>query len=416
MRPQSSRQIESRAGRAFTLIELTIVIAIIAVLSTSLIPVVTQPWLMERKSEVLKEMAAIEEGIRGRPELGDYGYLGSMGGLPSSVVQLVQQSPSGLTSAPNPFASTAGVPRGWQGPYIRVQTPFPQSDPWGKPYDILTQNGSNSQLQWMIRSRGADLTPGTSDDLYFPYDSTTWWNAYATTLNIDIMLVNGPSVRPAVLDSSPNDVVTLYVPDGNGSETTATSVVVNGRATFTTGTSFKIPLGMHGVRFFINGQQYDRPIVANQPVSYATVYVNSTWAFSPSSCAFPAGSVTGAASQYNCAMAPSVPVVANQVVETTFSGLARGTGGRCYLAIQLGTGLGFGGPTPGVDDISVDYTFAPGMVPSSAVGLPVSITRTFQYSGSTGAAITPALVIQPASGAVTCTIEAGNLQVKTWAP
>lgn len=432
MRPAKPQPTPNGREQAFTLIELTVVIGIIAILAAGLIPTITQPYIQERRAEVGKEMGAIEEAIRGRPELGDYGYLGTIGTVPPRVSHLLMQNVPTYTGQTNPSLSTGGVPRGWQGPYVRVATQAPMNDPWGREYDILTNGATVNvgtpavaypQLQWQIRSAGPDGTPNTADDIYYPYDATTYFNAYALTLTVDVYLATGPSVRPV----PDNTAITLKVTDGLGGECSHTDGALNsigGRVTFknsgSAGTAgcTKIPLGMNWVTFSVNGTTYNRPVLANQPVSLASVYVNSvSGGFTPASCTFTGSAALATTTAWGCTVPQTISVAPNQVLEATYSGLIRSTvaGKRCWVAIQMGTGAGFGGPLTS-NDLSADPTLAAGVTTLTAAYSPFFTARKFQYTGTLPATITPALVIQPEAGGGCAIDPGGALQVATWAP
>lgn len=162
------------ASRGFTLIELVVVIAIIAILAGAIVPTIMQPHLDERSREVHREMTAIEEAIMGRPELGDWGFLSTIGRVPATIDELFAIP---TNWAPGGIRAVVNVPRGWMG-YLRGASRDPSKDPWGKPYIIVKHTDPALWHLWQIRSNGPNRLPGGTpdDDIYFP-SKTDYYNS-----------------------------------------------------------------------------------------------------------------------------------------------------------------------------------------------------------------------------------------------
>jgi general secretion pathway protein G len=130
----SSNAIARRAARGFTLIEILVVIAIIAMLMA-----VVGPAVMNRLGGAKSKTAVIQ--IADLDKSLDLFKL-DVGRYPTNMEGL-----QALVTAP----ATAG---GWNGPYLQGSLP---SDPWGNPYHYANP-GPNGGVQ--ILSYGADNAPG----------------------------------------------------------------------------------------------------------------------------------------------------------------------------------------------------------------------------------------------------------------
>ncbi|MCB1773537.1 MAG: type II secretion system major pseudopilin GspG [Gammaproteobacteria bacterium] len=129
--------------RGFTLIELIVVIALIAVLAA-----VVAPNLLGKASDANRKSAAVQiEKISNAVEL----FRLETGQYPESLDDLVTR-PAGLDR--------------WNGPYVKKQSRL--QDPWGNPLviEIPGQNGS-----FDIISYGGDGRPGGDGDAA---DITNW--------------------------------------------------------------------------------------------------------------------------------------------------------------------------------------------------------------------------------------------------
>jgi prepilin-type N-terminal cleavage/methylation domain-containing protein len=194
-----------RRTGGFTLIETMVVLAIVALVSSAVIPVVTRPYIAERQVEAMHEMAAIHTAISGRPEDGQYGFIGDIGALGGTTDPLSELAASNTPANPglnallqagslsvatvgDATASAPGVIVGWNGPYLRPRLPDPLIDPWGNPYRLL-RDTTDSSL-WKIQSIGPDRIIGTDDDLFLPDSSAGAYFQSKGVVTVELMKAN----------------------------------------------------------------------------------------------------------------------------------------------------------------------------------------------------------------------------------
>jgi len=131
---QRSKSIARRAARGFTLIEILVVIAIIAMLAAIVGPTVMNRLGGARSKTAVIQIADLEKAL-------DLFKL-DVGRYPTN--------PEGLQA----LMTAPGSANGWNGPYLKGGLP---SDPWGNPYRY-NASGPNGGVQ--ILSYGADGAPG----------------------------------------------------------------------------------------------------------------------------------------------------------------------------------------------------------------------------------------------------------------
>ena len=144
--------------RAFTLIELVIIIAVLAILSVVAVPRIGNFITSSKIAATKEEMQNLKKAIVGDPKLvssGEYsygGYLNDVGTLPPNLGALVTK-PGGVADW-DKFTKT-----GWGGPYIeRGENDSYLIDAWGSNYVYDQSNG-------VLTSLGPDGTGGTGDDI-----------------------------------------------------------------------------------------------------------------------------------------------------------------------------------------------------------------------------------------------------------
>lgn len=144
------------ATGAYTLIELSLVIAILGILAAATVPKIGDIIKNSRIKATQSEMQQIRGAIVGNPDRtsgGEYidrGYLGDVGSAPTFLTQLITK-PSGVDDY-DYYART-----GWNGPYLDDDgTGNDTTDAWGIPYVIT---GS------ILRSYGPDKASGGGDDI-----------------------------------------------------------------------------------------------------------------------------------------------------------------------------------------------------------------------------------------------------------
>jgi len=136
----SGRVIRRRGARAFTLIELMVVIVILGILAGLVLP-----RFMGRTEEAKKTKAKLQiENLEGALKL----YKLDNGVYPST-----EQGLEALVSKP----SSGAIPRNWrEGGYLeKGKVPL---DPWGRPYVYLSPGIKNKDFD--LKSLGADGEEG----------------------------------------------------------------------------------------------------------------------------------------------------------------------------------------------------------------------------------------------------------------
>lgn len=129
------------ADRAFTLVELLLVLVILAALAAVVVPRFTKRSEQARVTAARADVANIEVALDAF-EVDSGRYPASEEGL-----KALMEAPSGLT--------------GWKGPYLKRVV---GNDPWGKPY-VYTCPGQHNADTYDLHSFGPDGQDGTEDDI-----------------------------------------------------------------------------------------------------------------------------------------------------------------------------------------------------------------------------------------------------------
>jgi len=119
--------------RGFTLVELTMVLVVAAIVMSAAIPMVGMMLESSKKAATLEEMLELKRGIVGEPGVtsgGDFVQVGFEGdiGSPPPDLQALAQRPAAVPSY-NRFTRT-----GWNGPYIDPNNQDYLTDAWGVAY------------------------------------------------------------------------------------------------------------------------------------------------------------------------------------------------------------------------------------------------------------------------------------------
>jgi prepilin-type N-terminal cleavage/methylation domain-containing protein len=147
-----------RSRHGFTLLELVVVIAVLGILVAAVTPSMVQRVMDSRIEETRVEAQSLYDGMAGKPAESRFGFVGDLGRLPSSFMELGQQGglPSFTTS------TTRGVGMGWRGPYVNIGTTANDylTDAFGRAY--------TGAASGQVRSAGPDGVSGNADDIVYP--------------------------------------------------------------------------------------------------------------------------------------------------------------------------------------------------------------------------------------------------------
>jgi len=198
--------------RGFTILELVVVLAVLTALVAFLAPSAFQTIQASRENETEDQLRAIFTAIRGEPSNGNYGYLGDMGRLPTSLDELVTQ---GTQTAWHTTSHQGGVGRGWRGPYITRGDALSDlfRDAWGQTLSYSSSGGTAGQ----ITSYGPDGQASTTgDNIVYPVQVPV-----QTTGTILVTVIVNEIPQPAGL------TVSVYSTT-NGDEGTASTQSTSG--------------------------------------------------------------------------------------------------------------------------------------------------------------------------------------------
>lgn len=213
----------SRHTSGFSLVELLVVIALVAVTAGALAPLTVRQMTSARRERALDQMRQIVRGLAGDAASGQFGYVGDMGALPASLTDLN----SGAGKPAYALVASDGVGYGWGGPYAPGVREF--TDPWSTPYGY-------SSAQAQVTSAGPDRTLGSADDLVHPP------SPLATTGSLSVSVIGIPSGGgpPEPLDSTRAEVWVASSTAGSRGE-----MRLSGAGPFT---GSNLHLGHHAVR------------------------------------------------------------------------------------------------------------------------------------------------------------------------
>ncbi|OGU16135.1 MAG: hypothetical protein A2076_05710 [Geobacteraceae bacterium GWC2_53_11] len=154
--------------KAFTLIEVMVVMAIISILAGMMAPAVWKFWESEEIATTRERMREIKKGLVGDKNLVQngvrthYGFVGDNGELPFSNFS-ASGGLSYLVSKP-----VGGYPN-WSGPYLTGFGTDWNKDAWGKAFKYaLTQDAYGRYVNAELRSAGPDGAFDTPDDIVDP--------------------------------------------------------------------------------------------------------------------------------------------------------------------------------------------------------------------------------------------------------
>lgn len=216
--------------QGFTLLETTIALGVMAVLALGTVSVLSQPAENQRVNETVERLNQLKKAILGDPRIvtkearTDFGFLGAMGSLPSSLEELWIKSAQPLFT----FDTSLRVGAGWSGPYVSLPTTDQFADftrdGWGNTIQYVVGTGVSPTTGQTYRARlisyGPDGSLGGPDDLTR--------EIYQTEMLATIV----GYVRDANGNALPGVAASLVHPSGGALTLVSTTTDANGAYSF----------------------------------------------------------------------------------------------------------------------------------------------------------------------------------------
>jgi prepilin-type N-terminal cleavage/methylation domain-containing protein len=197
------RTLGSRRG--FSLIEIVVALAVLATIAALVVPTLAGLIRTDKERATQRQVERVWRAIFGNPANGEFGYVGDMGRLPTSLSELVDQGTQiAFHTADGATEHVGRIGTGWRGPYLKdwFSTTDLLADAWGQA--LTFTNGQ-------VVSAGPDGSVSTTgDNIVFPV------SAPLTTGNLFVDVVTNRI--PTALGST----VKLYSPV-NGEQTAGTT-------------------------------------------------------------------------------------------------------------------------------------------------------------------------------------------------
>ena len=175
--------------RGFTLIEIVIIVAVMAILAAAITPAVLQQVMDAKVTSTKTSAKALYEAIAGRPDTkGNFGFLGDMGRFPTTLEELIK--PAAGTPLFDTRGTFRGVGVGWKGPYISVGETREGFlvDGWGRAFTMAPDG--------RVHSAGPDGVVGNDDDIVYPPEPTRVGSRVMVTLKRESSVGDGQTVDP----------------------------------------------------------------------------------------------------------------------------------------------------------------------------------------------------------------------------
>lgn len=154
-----------RAKRAFTLLEMILVVTILAIVTSSMISIIDDTDDQLRYDQTRTRLEQIKKALIGETQLVNgqvivSGYIADTGERPTSLTDLVTKPTAIPTWA---FDSTTGIGSGWRGPYINFSTDEARvNDAWGN--EIIMNIDADKNMS--LSSYASDGSPGGAKGTY----------------------------------------------------------------------------------------------------------------------------------------------------------------------------------------------------------------------------------------------------------
>jgi prepilin-type N-terminal cleavage/methylation domain-containing protein len=153
------RKQRARAA-GFTLIEITVVVAVLAILAAAITPMILQQIVDTKIETTRKEARLLSEAIVGRPDVpGSFGFFGDMGRFPKELAELLKPAQGAVLFHTDDTFRNVGM--GWKGPYVNAGDSKDDMllDAFGREYKVLGGQ---------VRSAGPDGIFDNEDDIVYP--------------------------------------------------------------------------------------------------------------------------------------------------------------------------------------------------------------------------------------------------------